>query len=231
MRWPAPRGRGPRHADGPDRAERMIDRVLHELVHDDRERRRELAGHITDVALHVEPGVGPVVRRDGLPDDPCTNGFTMSRKGTTSPTSSRQRRGHDRDRADAPLRPPPSPPGPRVTSDAVPAAGAARRWSAGCSSRGDDLADRGVLRHEDRTTVAEVGDVADAATIAPTGVARCRAAADTRSSIDTSPLLDLLRRPVGVGASPARAAVSSNPIVAELAGSARRCGCPSGAVS
>ena len=64
----------------------VIDRVLHQLVEHDRERRRDLAGQLARVTLDLE-AEPLLVGADTVSSTTRTSGRTMSSKGTTSPAS------------------------------------------------------------------------------------------------------------------------------------------------
>ena len=114
--------------------ERVVDRVLHQLVEHDRERRGHLARQLAGVALDLEPE-RHVGRRDGL----------LHRRARAAGRSRRTRRrrrrrvtaSRARSRSSGCAAPTPrSPPAPPASRAAGPAAGAAPRSSAGCSSPG-----------------------------------------------------------------------------------------------
>ena len=82
--------------------ERVVDRVLHQLVEHDRERRGEVARQHAGVALDREPQVA-VGAGDGLGHHPHQRLHDVVEAHDVAGVA-RQRLVHDRDRADAPLR-------------------------------------------------------------------------------------------------------------------------------
>ncbi len=80
----------------------MVDRVLHELVQHDRERRRDLAGQLAGVAFDLEPD-RELGRRRRVLDQTRERPHDLVERDDVAGVS-RQRLVHDRDRADAALR-------------------------------------------------------------------------------------------------------------------------------
>ena len=85
-----------------DPRERVVDRVLHELVEHHRERGGEIAGQHAGVALDRQAQVA-VGAGDGLGDHPHERLHDVVEAHLVARLA-RQRLVHDRDRADPPLR-------------------------------------------------------------------------------------------------------------------------------
>ena len=138
--------------------ERVVDRVLHELVEHDRERRRDLARQLARVAFDLEAD-RVLGRRRGVLDEPGERPHDLVERHDVARLA-RQRLVHDRDRADPPLRLRQR--GPRLGRLQPPALEPQQRRDRlqVVLHPVVDLADRRVLRQQHAVAAPEVADVA-----------------------------------------------------------------------
>ena len=203
----------------------MVDRVLHELVEHDRERRRDLARQLAGVAVdhEVDREVG---RRRRVSSTSRASGRTISLKRTTSPAS--------RDSVSCTIAI------ERIrrsdSTSAARASGDCKRRRLEPQQRRDrlqvvlhpvvDLADRRVLRQQHAVAAPEVGDVAHEQQRARRArrprTAAARAGASTRRRARSR-----RDRQVPTHRTAGRVVVEAD--VGQVRVTARRCGCPAGA--